>query len=180
MKKFVVLMVVAVLVLISLPASAAEMGLKRIAGKVGVVFPKDLGTGFMLGAAADMGELTDNLNLVPLISYWKSSKSESGLDYGLSNFQIGADVQYSLKETKGLYFGGGLSINFASISVDWPPEYAPYVSSNSASETKIGIDFLAGYELPIGKNTGFANVKYNLISDINTFEINIGMWFDMK
>jgi opacity protein-like surface antigen len=179
MKKIYAVVLVMAVLFLSSPVSAAELGLKRLAGKVGVIFPKDLGTGFMLGAAADMGELTENLTLVPLLSYWSSSKSESGFDYGISNFQIGADVQYAYKEVKGLYFGGGLSLNFLSFSYDVPPEYGPYYAG-STSDTKVGFDLLAGYEIPVGKNIGFANLKYNLISDMNTFMINVGVWFDMK
>lgn len=181
MKKFSLCLLVGVLLLATAPVSASDMGLKRLGGKVGIVFPKDLDMGFMLGAAADMGEITDNLKLVPLISYWNAGKSEGGYDFSLSNFQIGADVQYYLKDVKGLYFGGGLSINFASASVDVPPEIAAFVPETSSSSTDIGIDFLGGYEMPLGKTTtGFAQLKYNLISDLNTFEINLGVWFDMN
>ncbi len=182
MKKFYAVLFVMAILFITIPASASDLGFKRLGGKVGIIFPKDLGTGFMLGAAADMGEITDDLSLVPLLSYWSSSKSEGDFDYGISNFQIGADVQYYLKDVKGLYFGGGLSINFVSFSFDYPAQYQTLfgVGETSTSETKVGIDFLAGYEIPIGKNNGFANVKYSLISDMNTFLINIGMWFDMN
>ena len=180
MKNVLVVMLVAIVFLISVPVSAANLELKRISGQAGVIFPKDFGTGFNLGASADMGELTENLTLVPLIGYWNSSKSENSVDFSMSNFQIGADVQYALKEQKGLYFGGGLSINFLSVSVDWPQEFVGYGYSNSSSDTKIGIDLLAGYEMPVGSNMGFANLKYHLISDVNTFMINVGMWFDMK
>jgi len=182
MKKIFTLTLVLAILFLTIPASASDIEFKRLGGKVGVIFPEDLGTGFMLGAAADMGEFTDNLSFVPLISYWKSNKSEGDFDYGISNIQIGADVQYYLKDVKGLYFGGGLSINFATFSFDYPAEYQTFLggTETSTSETKVGIDLLAGYEIPIGKNNGFANVKYNLISDMNTFMINIGMWFDMN
>lgn len=178
--KNVVVMLVALVLFIAVPASAGNLQLKSISGQAGVIFPEDLGTGFMLGASANMGELTENLNLVPLVGYWNSGKSENGWDWSFSNFQIGADVQYYLKDQKGLYFGGGLSLNFLSVSVDLPADYIGFGFETSSSDTKVGIDFLAGYEMPVGDNLGFANVKYHLISDVNTFMINVGMWFDMK
>ena len=181
MKKFCLLLMVAVMLIATIPVSAADMGLKRLGGKVGIIFPKDLDMGFMLGAAADMGEITDNLKLIPLISYWNAGKSESGVDLSFTNIQIGADVQYYLKDVKGLYFGGGLTINFQSASVDVPPEYAQFISETSTSETDIGFGLLGGYEMPLGKTaTGFAQAKYNIISDFNTFAIMLGVWFDMK
>ena len=178
MKRIHLFTLLAVILLFALPLSAQDLGLQRLSGKVGIIFPKDAGTGFMLGAAADMGELTKDLSLVPLLSYWSSSKDESGVSTSFSNVQIGADVQYNLKDVKGMYVGGGLALNF--ISVSWEYDMFGTTYDGSESETRFGIAFLAGYELPIGKNTGFVNAKYNLISDFNTFAINIGMWFDMK
>jgi len=180
MKKFSFLLLIAVILLATIPASASDLGLKRLGGKVGIIFPQDLDMGFMLGAAADMGELTDDLKLIPLISYWSAGTTESGYDFSFSNFQVGADVQYYLKDVKGLYFGGGLSINFTTVSWDIPAELAAYYP-DSESKTKIGIGLLGGYEMPLGKTTtGFAQAKYNIISDASTFEINLGVWFDMK
>lgn len=177
MRKFSLMLMVAVMLLATIPVSASDIGLKRLSGKVGIIFPKDLDMGFMLGAAADLGELTDDLKLIPLISYWNAGTTESGYDFSYSNFQIGADAQYYLKDVKGLYFGGGLSINFQSWSWDVPAG----TIEDSGSNTDIGIGLLGGYEMPIGKTTtGFAQAKYNIISDANTFEINLGVWFDMK
>ncbi len=192
MKKIVVLLVIAFVLSLTLPTSAADMGLKRLNGQVGLLFPStdgiDYGTSFLLGAGADLGEITDNLHLVPSLTYWIMSAdpeggSGSGIDVSASNFQIVADVQYYLKDVKGLYFGGGLSINFKSVTIDFPPEYVQYFgeSSSTGSETDIGIGLLGGYEMPLGKTTtGFAHAKYNIISDLNTFAIVLGVWFDMK
>jgi hypothetical protein len=189
MKKIFLLMLVAFVLLLTLPASASDMGLKRINGQVGLLFPStdglDYGVGFLLGAGADVGEITDNLHLVPSLSYWilnadPEGGAVSGMDVSVSNFQIAVDLQYYLKEVKGLYFGGGLSINFKSSSVEYDiPGFG--TGSSSDSETDIGFDLLGGYEMPIGKTTtGFAHLKYNIISDLNTFAVVFGVWFDMK
>jgi hypothetical protein len=188
MKKIVVLMVMVFVLSTVVPASASDMGLKRLNGQVGLLFPStdniDYGTSFLLGAGADLGEITDNLNLVPSLSYWiidaaPEGGDVEGLDVSASNFQIAVDLQYYLKDVKGLYFGGGLSINFKSISWDLPAQFSQY--SGSESETDIGIGLLGGYEMPLGKTTtGFAHAKYNIISDLNTFALVLGVWFDMK
>ncbi len=185
MKKIFVFMLVAFVLSLTLPASASDMGLKRINGQVGFLFPSspgiDYGVGFLLGAGADIGEITDDLHLVPSLSYWILSADPeggavSGLDVSASNFQIAVDVQYYLKDVKGLYFGGGLSLNFNSISIDYNG-----TELGSGSGTDVGLDLLGGYEMPINKKTtGFAHLKYNIISDLNTFAIVFGVWFDMK
>ena len=185
MKRIIVLMLVAFVLSLTLPASASDMGLKRLNGQVGLLFPSspgvDYGVSFLLGAGADVGEITDNLHLVPSLSYWilsadPESGAVEGVDVSASNFQIAVDLQYYLKDVKGLYFGGGLSINFKSISVDYNG-----TEVGSGSETDVGFDLLGGYEMPINKTTtGFAHLKYNIISDMNTFAVVFGVWFDMK
>ena len=189
MKSFVALTVAALLLFVSLPASAANMGLKRLNGQVGLLFPSTPGisysTSFLIGAGADLGEITDNLHLVPSLSYWimnadPEGGAVSGYDVSASNFQIAADVHYYLKDVKGLYFGGGLSLNFNSVTIDYNIP-GLYSGSTSGSGTDIGLGLLGGYEMPFNKTTtGFAQAKYNIISDMNTFAIILGVWFDMK
>jgi hypothetical protein len=190
MKKVFLLVVVVSMLAYTLPASASDMGLKRINGQAGLLFPStenlSYGVGFLLGAGVDVGEITDNLHLVPSLSYWIMSpevEGASSLDASVSNFQIAVDLQYYLKDVEGLYFGGGLSLNFKSISIDYPPEVAQFLGESSASdsETDVGFALLGGYEMPFNKTTtGFAHLKYNIISDLNTFAIVFGVWFDMK
>jgi len=188
MKKIFILMVIAFVLSLSIPASASDIGLKRLNGQLGLLFPStpnlSYGVGFQLGAGADLGEITDDLHLVPSLSYWILSpevEGASSLDASASNFQIAVDVQYYLKDVKGLYFGGGLSINFVSISWDLPPEFAQFEGDYDASSTEFGIGLLGGYEMPINKKTtGFAHLKYNIISDFNTLAIVFGVWFDMS
>jgi hypothetical protein len=185
MKKIIGLMVIVLVLSLSLTASAADMGLKRLNGQVGLLFPStpnlSYGVGFLLGAGADLGEITDNLHLVPSLSYWILSPDVEGyesssVDVSASNFQIAADVQYYLKDVKGLYFGGGLSINFNSASI----EYQGF-EVGAGTGTDIGLGLLGGYEMPLNSTTtGFAQLKYNIISDFNTFAILFGVWFDMK
>ena len=191
MKKIFVLMAVVLVLSLSLPATAANMGLKRVNGQLGILFPStpniDYGFNLLLGAGADLGELTDNLILVPNLSYWIMSADPeggavSGLDVSASNFQIEVDVQYYLKDVKGLYFGGGPSINFKSITF----EYATNIpglgtGSVSGSKTDVGLGILAGYETMVANSlTGFAHLKYNIVSDMNTFAIVFGVWFDVN
>jgi hypothetical protein len=189
MKKIYVLVVILSVLSFTLPASASDMGLKRINGQLGLLFPSTDGISynlsFLIGAGVDVGEITDDLHLVPSLSYWIMSAdpeggSVEGLDVSAGNFQIGVDLQYYLKQVKGLYFGGGLSLNFKSISIDYNIEGFG-TGESSGSETDVGFDLLAGYEIPFSKkNTGFAHLKYNFISDMNTFAIVFGVWFDMK
>ena len=162
--------------------SAAELGLKAIAPQVGLVMPEDpWDTGFHVGAKANMGELTEGLGLYPYVGYWSSGYSYSYLaaseDISLSNIQIGADAHYHLADVEGLYFGGGVSLNFLKMDIPTVDPFTGQATTISDSNTEFGIGLLAGYELPIGSNLGFVQGKYNIISDFNTLELTVGIYF---
>jgi len=160
-------------------ASAQDLGLKQVGGKLGVVFPKAWDTGFEIGATANMGELTDNLELFPVLSYWSFGAEVFSVDVSGSNFQVGADVHYLIENVEGLYVGGGLSLNFFSTEVGVFNPITQQTVTASGSTTEFGFAILGGYQMPIGDYTGFAEAKYNLISGFNTFEICVGILFDM-
>ncbi len=165
-------------------SSAQGLGFKAIAPQLGLVMPEDpWDMGFHVGAKINLGELTKDLGLYPFVGYWSSKYSYSAFDEStdlkLSNIQIGADVHYHIASMQGFYVGGGLSFNMLSIEF---PSYNPFTGAStteSNSDSKIGFGLLAGYELPLGSNLGFVQGKYNLISDLNTLEITVGMYFNL-
>lgn len=155
---------------------------KSVTARAGLILPDSpWDTGFLIGAEADLGINVNNIAIVPVASYWHSSYSYNSFgsyDLSLSNFQIGADAHYSLDEfsqIKGLYAGGGLSLNFESIDV---PNYFSSGTS-STTDTNIGFNILAGYNVALGAMNGVAQARYNLISNLNTFELTFGIMFDM-
>jgi hypothetical protein len=183
MKKFFVLTILALIMAYSV-VSAGDLKLNSIGPKLGLIMPEDpWDTGLLIGARADLGELFTNAKLMPFAQYWSSGYEFVNEDISLSNIQIGADLGYFIESVQGLYLGGGLSINFLSVDVPGVTVNTPLgpVTSGggSDSETKFGIDLLGGYQIPIGKNTGFVEAKYNIISDFNTFEIGVGLLFDL-
>jgi len=178
MKKGLVLF--AAMLMIATTAFSADLGFKAIGVKAGMVMPEDpWETGFLIGAAVDMGEITNNLSLVPSISYWKSGYDFGTFELSLSNIQIAGDVHYHLANVKGLYGGAGLSLNFVTSEFPGYTLYGFSEESTSNTETEFGIGLLAGYEMNIGGMKAFAEGKYNLISNLNTLELAIGVYFDM-
>ena len=174
------ILTVVVLVLTLSAVSYADLGLKTVAPQIGVIFPEDpFNTGFQIGVTSNMGEFAPGFALFPLVNYWHAGGGDNGYDWSFSNFQLGGDVHYYVKELPGFFAGAGLSINFVSISAEYNiPGFGTY--DGSSSDTKIGLGLLAGYEMPINKYTGFVKVKYHIISDVNTFAIVIGLHFDVK
>jgi hypothetical protein len=180
MKKLTAIFLIVLALGLFTTSSAQGLSLKAIAPQVGVIFPEDpFDTGFQIGAKANLGELTQNLALLPYLNYWSTGGGEGTYDWSLSNFQIGADVHYGITNVKGLYVGGGLSINFISTEATWDDPYLGSYSE-STSSNEIGIDLLAGYEFPLAGKTAFVEGKYDIISDLNTLVLNVGLYFDLK
>ncbi len=148
----------------------SQLGFKTIRAKVGVIMPEDpWETGFDIGGAVDLGELTKNLHLVPNLAYWSSSYTlDLGSYFGtydisINNFQMGADVNYFFMDN--LYGGGGLSLNFLGGDID--------------SEIRFGFDVLAGGIYRLKSFNIYAEARYNFISDFNTFELVAGVEFPL-
>lgn len=176
MKNYRLLLIVLMVFALAFGVQAQKLEFSNLGVAGGVIFPQDeWDTGFRIGVNSNLGELTDDLYLVPLAAYWSSGYTFGTFDLSLSNIQVGADVHYMIKNVKGLYAGGGLSLNF--LSVDFPNLFGQ--GTSSSSDTKIGIHLLSGYNVPIGNLDGFAEAKYNLVSDFNTFELTVGVYFDM-
>ena len=180
MKKLTMTVVLILVCALVFPVSAQKLGLNSVKPMAGVVMPESpWGTGFIIGVGADMGELTRDITLNPFVSYWSSGYDEFGVDLALSNFQIGADVHYHIKDVKGLYAGGGLSFNILSIEFPYFNFITGEQTTESESETKIGFGVLGGYMFPLGNMDAFVQGKYNIISELNTLELTFGIAFDM-
>ena len=178
-----ILLFIVVILLISSFSSNAfgqKLGLKAIAPQIGIIFPEDpYSTGFNLGAVANLGEFYEGIGFYPGLLYWYAGGDFSGVDVSFSNFQITLDVHYKTKELKGFFGGLSPSINFVSAKVDIPQFGTFGGGSASVSDTKVGIGFFIGYEMQIEKNTAFAKAKFDIISDLTTFKIDLGYYFDI-
>lgn len=172
MHKCVKVMCVFMILLLIYPVSAQDMGIKSVHASAGVVFPENFGTGFNFGAGVDLGELAKKVHLLPQISYWKASKE----DHSMSNFVLALNMQYFVSEPlEGAYLGVGISYNFLS----WDYYYIDYVPEQTekwdeTSDNKIGFYPLLGYQRKIDMITAFAEIKYSLISEFDTWQILIG------
>ncbi len=180
MKRF--LAVSALVVLITGIAFAQGIGFYGIGGGLGFVnvSPSGAGESFSgLGfhARAEMGELTDNLALVPELHYWSVSKDLGGFDWSYSDFAINANVQYrfDMEGSIAPYVGGGLGLNIMSVS-----SHVPFFGSVSVSETKIGLNLLGGAHMKLEGNIHpFAEFRYVIVSNVNHLMIMAGIVYHL-
>ncbi len=186
MKRFLGLAVM--LLFVAALGSAQGIGLKAIGGEVGYnsfSFASESWGGFVVGAVADLGEITPGISLYPSVTYASASKSEFGADASVSDFAINANAKYAFKgESITPYVGAGIGLNFVGTKVALPSYTflgTTYGGGTaSASDTKIGINLLAGAQMAFGNMTGFAQAGYTLVSDVNYFQIVAGVMIPMK
>ena len=186
MKKLTLVVVLVLSCILVLPVSAQKLEYNGFGVHGNLVFPENHNTGFGVGGSVNMGELSDNIYLVPFADFWTASW-EAFDDGSSTDIAIGADVHYFLdRKPQGVYFGGGLSLNFISFSYDFrgitgydPITFQPIYGTETFddSETKIGFHPLAGYVFDLSGTEAFVEAKYLLISDWNTFMISFGALF---
>jgi outer membrane immunogenic protein len=159
------------------------IGFYGIGGGLGftnVSFSSESMSGISFHARAELGEIIENLYIVPELSYWSVSKDfgdddifGGNYEWSVSDFAINANVQYrfDMEGSIAPYVGGGLGLNFVSSTVD-----VPFFGSVSASDTKIGLNLLGGAHMNLeGKYKPYAEFRYVVVSDINHLMIMAGI-----
>jgi hypothetical protein len=170
-KNFNILAVIIVFMLIY-PLSAQFYGLKRAGIQGGVVFPENWGAGLSLGARLDFGELAHQVYIIPMITYWNAKEDT----IGMSNIALAADLQYfPFHQQEGAYIGVGMSYNFLSWDYYYKV-YAPTVTEKlgQTEARRIGFYPIIGYVYKINQISLFAELKYNLISEFDAFQLTLG------
>ena len=179
--------------------SFAQLALHDIGGGIGYVSVSFNSTsdqtlgGFLIAAHANLGDLAKDLNLVPDIEYFSTSKDVDGGTFKVSNFAINANVHYNF-EMEGMikpYVGAGLGINFLSttasafcydsccIVVDGITVYPAQTiggGSITASDTRLGINLIVGANYKLNdKMTLLLEPRYVIASDFDNFQIKAGV-----
>ena len=164
------MLVVVALVCVVSTVSFAQLGLYSIGAGIGLVsVSNEAGSGLVIGAGANLGEITTGLHLRPEIGYWSVSRDISGADVTTSDFIINANVIYLFMngaERTPFYAGGGLGLNSVS------SEVSVFGFSASVSETKIGINLLGGAVFPMAEKIMIGGeARYVIISDFGHFGV---------
>ena len=124
---------------------------------------------FVVGAHANLGEITENLRFQPMI--------DLGFGDDLTVYTFNADAVYFFRnvdtgEENTLYAGGGLAVVHSRLDIDCPAEAAC-----SGSETDIGINFIGGIERSLGgQDAVFGELRFT-IGDGSFGQFTIGYSF---
>ena len=182
------LLAVAVVMLTITAVSSAQLALKGIGGAIGFASISYSGStggsqsGFLIGAHADLGEFTKDIEFFPDVQYFSTSKDVSGGTEKISDFAINANVHYNIAMEGMLkpYVGAGLGYN--SLSFTGTANLGPFGSySVTASDSRIGINLLAGVNYRLNDMlTLVVEPRYVLASDFNHFIVKAGITYAMK
>ncbi len=185
------LLTVAVVLFTVSAVSSAQLALKGIGGAIGFVTgslntggtSSESMSGFAIAAHADLGEFAKDFSLVPDVTYWSMSKDVSGVSVKFSDFAINANAHYNIAMEGMLkpYVGGGLGINFVSSTVAVPAFFGFGGGTATVSDTKIGINLLAGINYKLNDMlTLVVEPRYVISSDFNHLLIKAGVTYALK
>jgi hypothetical protein len=185
MKRFiVVLAAVAICTVLAAGASAeANLALRGIGLKAGVVNPEDVDA--TLGAAliADLGTLHPNVALESYTGFWSQTENVYGGELGVRDFSFGANAKYMFTTSNPSlkpFLGGGLGLHIVTARAETDPVYFggsllyPGYSADD-TEVKVGLDLAGGLNIDQGGTFSFLGEgRYTIISDVAHFSMMFG------
>jgi hypothetical protein len=166
--------------LFSVNPAVAQLGLMGVGGKLALVDPEQVGTTFGLGAFADLGLLTPDIQLEGGIDYWsktvRATSYYTTADARIRDLTFSATAKYQLAPV-GVelrpYLGGGLALHFLNAE-----GRLNGLTVVSGSDSRLGIDLCGGvfYKVsPVFDLLGA--MRYRLVRDWNHFEIRTGLLY---
>lgn len=179
-----ILAVVAFCTLFAADASAqANLSLRGIGLKGGVVNPEDLDTTLGLGLIFDLGTIHPNFALESYAGFWSQSEDIYNAEYGVKDFSLGGKVKYMFETSNPTvqpYVGAGLGLHILNAHVDSDAVYFGGsllypATSVSDTETRIGLDLGGGLRIDRGSQFAFIGEGwFSIVSDISQFSLMIG------
>jgi opacity protein-like surface antigen len=172
--------------------SGQGLGFKGVGGGIGFITASmDDGSGsssslsgFLIGAHADMGEITKDISLFPDITYWSASKDP----LKLSDFSINVNAHYNIAVQGQFkpYVGAGIGYNSLSSEVTIPSftigGFGTFGGGTvSSSVSRLGINLLVGANYKLNDMlTLVIEPRYVLASDFNHFTAKVGITYGLK
>jgi hypothetical protein len=168
-------------------ATAAEIGLKGIEGRLGVVsISDDVGSTFGLNLGADLGKLTPDLRLEAGIDWWSKSWDVGDADWSWTNIAFLGNVRYdfAMESSIAPFAFGGVALCYQSWNWKIPGCHTSYlvdVCDLDDSSLEFGVDLGVGVDFSKnGSMIPTARAGYNANGGADYFFIQGGVRFPMK
>jgi hypothetical protein len=185
MKRFSAAMAaVAFCTLIAADASAqANLSLRGIGLKAGLVNPEDLDATLGLGLIFDLGTIAPNFALESYAGFWSQSEDTYGVEFGVRDFSFGAKTKYMFTTSNPTlvpYAGMGLGLHVLNAHAETDPVmFGGTVifpgSSESDTEVRVGLDLGGGLKIDQGGQFAFLGEGwFSIVSDVSQFSLMVG------
>lgn len=180
----VALAVVAICTMIAAGASAqANVALRGIGLKAGVVNPDNIDATLGIGVIFDLGTLHPDVAFESYAGFWSQTESDFGAEVGVKDFNFGGKAKYMFKTSNPTvqpYAGAGLGFHVLNAHAESSPVYfggSLVYPGYSASDTdlKIGLDLGGGLRIDRGSQFAFVtDAWFTIVSDVSHFSLMVG------
>ena len=185
MKRFSVgLAVLAICALCASNAFAqANLGLRGIGLKAGVVDPEDVDATLGLGLIMDMGTFHPNFAFETNVGWWSTGEDAYGISYDVTDVSFGGRTKYLFNTTNPSlvpYVGAGLGLHVLSASAETAPVYMGDIVlfpgySAEETEVRVGLDLGGGLKIDNGGQFAFTGEGwFSIVSDASHLSFMIG------
>ena len=160
-------------------SSNSGIGFRSLGANLGFVDADNVPGTMGMGVFANMGNITSDIRLVPVVNYWSKSETFAGDKVSVRDISFGTRGQYMFRVNSPKFqpfMGAGLGMHFVrgEVSSVSPP------MSISTTETKLGVDMGGGFVTPLSHKTDLCfDMWYTMASDVNHISMKAGISFDL-
>jgi hypothetical protein len=179
-----VLAAVAICTVIAGSASAeANLALRGIGLKAGVVNPDNFSTTLGFALVADLGTIAPKVALESYAGYWSQTESDFGAEVGVKDYMFGGKAKYMFttsNPTLQPYAGAGLGLHIVNAHVDVPAVSfggSTIFPAQTLSDTnvKVGLDLGGGLRMDRGGQFAFlGEAWFTAVSDVSQLSVMVG------
>ncbi|HET6348214.1 MAG TPA: hypothetical protein VFH88_03935 [Candidatus Krumholzibacteria bacterium] len=165
-------------------SAEANLALRGIGLKAGVVNPDNVNSTLGAGLIFDLGTLHPHVALQSYAGYWSQTEEAYGVKAGVHDFSFGAKANYMFAVSNPSiqpYAGAGLGLHLLNSHAETAPVYYggtllfPGTSIDDSS-VKLGLDLGGGLRIDQGGQFAFlADAWFSIVSDVSQFSLMAGV-----
>ncbi len=177
-KLFILVLVSMVMMFAASAFGQADIGFKAVGIKAGLVDPEDIDGTIGFAAIVDLGTFAPQFGWEAEIAYWKKSEKHGTTEYSLRDIAILSSGKYYFPVPESQFspfLGGGLGIHLGKGESKTTNSFFNQSQKQTNTKTKFGFHLFGGTEMKFSPEiSGFAEIRYCLVSDINQLWLMAG------
>jgi hypothetical protein len=168
--------------LVANASAQANLALRGIGLKMGVVNPEQVDATFGLGLMFDLGTIHPQWALESYAGWWSQGEEAYGMEAGVTDYSFGGTVKYLFETSNPTlqpFAGAGLGLHIYDMHAETAPVYFGGTllypgSSYNDTEVELGLDLGGGLRIDRGNQFAFMTDAWFTISDVSQFSLMIG------